>query len=158
MKCERPSSSSVVLLLLLLLFMALVMAWGLEPETRSLPLSGSGLGNLQSSIPITESKAIELPPEFWQSWEIFKLEFQGFSLSLETFLDQVEAFGISFEELPAFLTHLTESYKASETARLEEREAADASILELERSRKAWKTATVSLGILSAILAILAAL
>ena len=157
MRCERPSGSSAACLLLLFLFMLLGLARAEGQEMKNLPLSGSASESSPSSMPSTEPKVIDLPPEFWQSWETFKTEFQAFSLSLETYLDQVEAYGISFEELPAFMTHLTESYKASESARMIEREVAEAKVVDAimdgihaekerdtaVRSRNAWRTAAL---------------
>ncbi|MGD9938605.1 MAG: hypothetical protein AB7T74_02265 [Clostridia bacterium] len=157
MKCERRSSWSAWVLVLLLLCMGLVSTRAEGQEMPSLPLSGSDSESSPSSMPSTEPKVIDLPPEFWQSWETFKTEFQAFSLSLETYLDQVEAYGISFEELPAFMTHLTESYKASESARMIEREVAEAKVVDAimdgihaekerdtaVRSRDAWRTAAL---------------
>lgn len=43
---------------------------------------------------------------------------------MDQFLDQVEAYGISFEELPQFLTLSIDLYSQSETARAAEKEAA----------------------------------
>jgi hypothetical protein len=131
------------LFLALLLFLAPAILWADGPETLSSPPSASDLENLPSTSPTIEQKLLQLPPEFWKKWDEYSSALSTLALSLEGFLDQVEAFGISFEELPSFIQHLIDTYEISEAASLREREAAAAAVVQAEQARDRWRTGTV---------------
>lgn len=100
-------------------------------------------------------------PELMQRWSEYDRQFKSSMLSLDQFLDQVEAFGISFESLPGFMTHLADSLKESEEARINEREqgrtvlgAALGRAARAERSRDRWRAgaaAAATLALLEAV-------
>ena len=94
------------------------------------------------------------------TWQKFKQKYLDFTMSLEEYLDQVEAFGISFEDLPLYLTFLETSLKASEEARARERAESlegrsemidtigvlSADKARLEKERDLWRISTITLG------------
>lgn len=154
-------------LLLLLFFLLLGLsgaAWGQEtpkPSTSEYSQTSESDGQnrsdsySESSLPVTEP-----PSSLLQTWLPFKIGYQGFTVSLEEYFNQVEAFGINFEDLPLFLTFLTDSLQKSETARLEERQVYSqdretlqqvaalekAGRIQAEKSRDTWRTTALITG------------
>lgn len=154
-------------LLLLLFFLLLGLAgtaWGQETPkpsmSESLQTSESDGQSKSDTYSGLDQPVMQPQSELMQTWQQFKTEFQDFTLSLEEYFNQVEAFGINFEDLPLFLTFLTDSLSRSEAARLDEREAyqADREALQLEsaherairldaeQSRDTWRTAAIVTG------------
>lgn len=125
------------------LLLAPATSWADSPGSASSQPSASGLERSPSASPTIEQKLLQLPPEFWKKWSEYSSALSTLALSLEEFLDQVEAFGISFEELPSFIQHLIDTYETSEAARLREREAADAAIAQAEIARDCWRTGAI---------------
>lgn len=129
--------------LALVLFFVPAILWADEPETLNFQPSASGLESSPSTSPTIERKLLQLPPEFWMKWDDYSSALSTLALSLEEFLDQVEAFGISFEELPSFIQHLIDTYEISEAARLRESEAADAVIAQAEMAKDRWRIGAI---------------
>ena len=122
-------------LFLALLLLGPVMPWVFAQETPSSPSSSE-------SSPTLSPEPTSSTSELMRLWNEYDQQFKSSMLTLEQFLDQVEAFGISFESLPGFMTHLADSLKASEEARLSERKiAADALDLAVRKGADAEKRA-----------------
>ena len=108
--------------------------------------------------PTLKQEPTQLPPELMKRWREYDQQFNSSMLTLEQFLDQVEAFGISFESLPGFMTHLVDSYRASELARIQERAASDkaleTALREAQSARQRaerWKLGAIIAGALAAV-------
>ena len=93
--------------------------------------------------------------ELMRRWSEYDQQFGSLVTSLELFLDRLEAYGISFEQLPTYIEFLENSWKDSEAARLEEREAARQAIqAALDRAARAeraavwWRRGTVAAAVL----------
>ncbi len=110
------------------------ISWGDETDWPKAPLSSQSSGNDSDRSPSSSSKVAwqptALPESIVELWSQFRAEYPSFRLNLESFLDQVEAFGISLEDLPAFLSYSISSFENSEAARMIEREEAEAKIVE----------------------------
>ncbi len=121
MKCAPDQSSRWWLLALafLVLLFASRTAWAQEPVLPSMPLSSPTLSEEPPKSPI------EWRQQLVTLWNEYDSEFQNSILSLDAFLAQVEAFGISYEDLPKYIEFLESSYNQSETARITEQEAAE---------------------------------
>ena len=120
----------VFVLLVLCLFLAVVTP----------PLYGEDVQTSPPSEPSTTSESLiqtQQPQGLLQMWSEYDRQFKTSMLNLDQFLDQVEAFGISFESLPGFMTHLVDSYRASELARIQERAASDKAIESERRDAQA---------------------
>ena len=92
-----------------------------------------------------------LPPELLQKWNEYDQQYKTSMLSLEQFLDQVEALGINFESLPGFMTHLVDSYKNLEAERLQERAAYQQELNTQRRKALFYKVLSLVGGVTSVI-------
>ena len=92
-----------------------------------------------------------LPPELLQKWNEYDQQYKTSMLSLEQFLDQVEALGINFESLPGFMTHLVDSYKNLEAERLQERAAYQQELKTQRRKALFYKVLSLVGGVTSVI-------
>jgi hypothetical protein len=142
--CGKLAWLSLVVFFALALFLVPATSWaeGLDPLS-SQPFA-SVLENSPVDSSTIEQKLLQLPPEFWQKWNEYSSALSTLAMSLEEFLDQVEAFGISFEELPSFIQHLIDTYETSEAAHLREREAAAAEIYQAEQARDRWRAVSLT--------------
>jgi conjugal transfer/entry exclusion protein len=155
--CNHDDSSQwwlAVLLGLLLLFVVRTTSAQDQPNPDiNLNYSESMTNTPQDSASLSE-QIQSLQPQ----WILFKEAFQNFAGSLEQFLDQVEAFGISFEELPAYLMFLTTSLDNYSAAYRTVQEAMIAQLAEetalrtkAETSRNRWRTASFICGVIAII-------
>ena len=103
----------------------------------------------------SSSSTLTPPPEsLLQLWTQFSEKYQDFSLSLEQFLDQVEAFGISFEDLPLYLEFLTSSFEESERIRkelVESLKAEEKRAEEGEANGRWWRAGFVAAAVCGAV-------
>ena len=132
-----------------LLAAALLPAHGQSTSGESSLLSGQPQETTSSSLTLTQP-----PGSLLQLWTQFSEKYQDFSLSLEQFLDQVEAFGISFEDLPLYLEFLTSSYEESERMRkelVESLKEEEKRAEEEEASRKWWRAGFVAAAVCGAV-------
>lgn len=129
------------LFFLLCLLSASGLAYGQLMNTESFQPNDQPLETTNSSPSLTPP-----PNDLLQLWTEFSAKYQAFNLSLEQFLDQVEAFGINFEDLPLYLEFLTTSYAESEASR---KALVDALAAETKRSEEErvvggrWRTVAV---------------
>lgn len=134
-----------VLWFLLLFCSVLPLAMGQEEIPEYLPMS--------ESSKTQENQPMPLPSELVQRWNEYDQQYKDSMLSLEQFLDQVEAFGIKFEDLPGFMTLLVNSYEASEKAREQERQISQEAIKTEHRRGNFYKITTIAVGSVALLLA-----
>jgi len=147
--CNHDDSSQwwlAALLGLLLLFTVRTTS----AQDRQNPDINSNYSASMTNTPQDSTTLSEQIQSLKPQWLLFKEAFQNFAGSLEQFLDQVEAFGISFEELPAYLMFLTTSLENYSLAYRTVQESMIAQLAEetslrtkAETSRDAWRTGAV---------------
>jgi hypothetical protein len=153
MKCARQSSLSVWALLLLVFFMALVSLRVEGQETPNSLLSASDSESLQLATPTIEPTPTDPWQSFDQAWNSLKLELMGWSEDSQTLYDSLEALRIEAEGLRSSLTLSREQFAASEEARMIERKAAEAKVvdailrsIEAQNQMEQSRTATLVVG------------
>ena len=143
MRINGPQLSCWLLALgLLLLVQATLPAqpMSVPPEPQPLPLQTESL---------QQQGQTQTDP--WQSfdsaWSSLKLELMGWSEDSQTLYNSLEALQTEAEELRSSLTLSREQYKASEEARMIERKAAEARVvdailrgIEAQKQMEAWRT------------------
>jgi len=139
--CRQKQSSRWWLLVLFLLVL-LFTARTISAQEQSVP-SGSQLSQQSSLEQATPSKALASIVPLWNQ---FKPQYLGLAVNLEAYLDQVEAFGISFEQLPQLLTLSIDLYNQSEADREAERKLAALKLIKeqterqkAERAKNTWR-------------------
>ena len=150
--CNQDDSSHWWLLFLfaLLVLFSVRTVSGQEMDTEEPKPSTS-----QSSLtPTSEPQS----PTDWQAqlltlWTQYDQEFQTSMGSLDEFLSQVEAYGISFEDLPKYIEFLESSFKASEDSKKAQALVAateiaglKANLSKAETSRDMWRTGALVSG------------
>ena len=107
-------------------------------------------------MPTPSQEQTPLTPGLMQRWSEYDQQFNSSMLTLDQFLDQVEAFGINFESLPGFITHLENSLRDSEGARMTEREQSRQALAlaidrgaRAERSRDLWRYGALGAGLIA---------
>lgn len=164
MRCERRSSLSAWALLWLLVFMVLVSMRAEGQETLNSPPSGSGLESLQLATPTIEPPLTDPWESFDLAWNSLKLELMGWSEDSQTLYDSLQVLQIEADGLRYSLTLSREQFAASEEARMIEREAAEAKVvdailrsIEAQKQAEFWRKSTIvaiGLGALGWLLAI----
>ena len=127
MKCERQSAWSAWVLVLLLLFMGLVSARAEDLNEQPMP---QPLLPLSESMPSTGTLPTDPWLNFDQAWISLKLELMGWSEDSQTLYDSLQVLRIEADGLRSSLTLSREQFEASEEARMIEREAAEARIVD----------------------------
>ena len=150
--CNQDNGSRwwLVLLFALLLLCGVRTLSAQETPSPATPSNSSAsMTSTQESSPSLNVSMASLQPQ----WVLFRERFQDFKGSLEQFLDQVEAFGISFEDLPLYLTFLTSSLENYSTAYREVQVSMMAQLAQesLDRqkavkARDSWRTAAIVTG------------
>ena len=162
--CERHLLQFALVCCFLLVYIMPVITQDADNSNNTMmPLSQQSAsdGLIKNGISSDSDQKPSVPPNrLLETWPKFRSEFRGFTLNMDQFLDQVEAFGINFEDLPVYLTFLTVSLSNLEKARLAEQQAAHEGRNEMlaaiageragreaaERSRDNWRTAALVTG------------
>lgn len=139
-----------LLLVLLCLLVASALAHGQPTGPASSPPSSPPNGISESS-PTSEQPTMLPGDELMMAWQKYKEQFSAFGISFDQFLMKVEAFGIAFEDLPTYISFLTDSLEQLRLSQMKEREESDrkaseilAQLAVVEKKRKFWIVVAVA--------------
>jgi len=151
--CERRSSRSAWVLLWLLVFIALVSTRAEGQEMPNLPLSGSDSESFPSSTLTIEQPQTNPWESFDSAWSSLKLELMGWSEDSQRLFELLETLQTEAEGLRSSLMLSREQFEASEEARVIERKAAEARVvdailrsIEAQKQMERWRTVALVAG------------